>query len=91
MFDVSEVLKGLQAALDTVQKLGPVAQALGMPAEVVAIANVASAAVSVASNIVDRIEEGKVVASNTDAAAVRAILADLQTENDKLAAAIAAS
>jgi len=91
MFDVTEVLKGLQAALDTAKNLAPVAQALGMPAEVAVIANVASAAADVANNIAQRIEDGRIVASNEDAAAVRSILADLQAENDNLARIVGAS
>lgn len=91
MLNIAETLKGLQGALDAVKKLAPAASVLGVPAAVVAVAEIASAAVTVATNVVDRIEDGKVVVSNTDAAAVRSILADLQAENDKLAAVIARS
>jgi hypothetical protein len=89
--DVVKATEGLQAALDTAQKLAPVAVALGMPEQVADIANVANAAVSVASNLAERINEGRIVASSGDADKVRAILAGLQAENDKLAAAIDAS
>lgn len=91
MMNISGILGGLQAALGTVKKFAPVAEAFGLPAVVSTVAEVASAAIEVAENAIERINDGRVVASNEDAAQVRSILAELQAENDKLAAKIAAS
>lgn len=85
------LITGLNGALDLASHLAPLAEALGLPAEVSKVADAVSAATAVASNVVARIEEGKIVAANGDAANVRAILADLQAANDALAAKIAGS
>lgn len=91
MKNLSDILEGLQGALTTAQKLAPVAEAFGLPVQVTAIASMAKAAVDVAQNVVERIEDGRIVASNEDAGRARALLSDLQDANDALAAKISAS
>lgn len=76
----------LQQGLATLRALAPLAQ-LGGPV----VANVAAYAASLAEigqNIMDKIADGTVVATSDDEATIKALIADIQTENDGMDARI---
>ena len=82
---VSNIVNGLEFALKTIGEIAPVAQKFGIVAPV---ATIAISAVSIAQNILARVEEGKEVLSSHDEAKIKAILADIQSCNDKLNEAV---
>lgn len=89
-FNAGELVNTLQKVLDAAQQLAPIAQQIGGPV-VANAATVVIATAAIAENAIERFKDGKLVASSRDQEAVKAILGELQTVNDKLAAAISAS
>lgn len=88
--DVKSILTGLQGALSAAQALAPALTALGVPG-VAQAAQIASAALQIANDVSEAVKTGQVIVTSDDEAELQAILAQLQTENDALAAKIAAS
>lgn len=77
----------LTQGLALVRALEPVASAGGPAAAQTAA--IVGALAETAQNALARIDDAAVVVAAEDETAIRAILADLQAENDRLAAAIA--
>lgn len=88
--DLSKVKDGLGKLLQTVQVLAPIARTFGGPM-VDKVSAIITTGVTIASNVLERVEEGAVVAETRDVDVIKAILSDLQAENDELAKAIDAS
>lgn len=88
--DFSVVKRGLEGLLGVVTTLAPIAKSMGGDT-VTKIAGLVETGLSIANNALERIKDGTVVADSRDEAVVRAIITDLQAENDKLAKAIDAS
>jgi len=87
MSDVDRIIDGLQSGLDTVNKLAPLASKLGGGP----VASLAGVLAGIASNALERAQEGRIVAQAQDVATIRALTAKLAAENDALAAAVAKS
>ena len=88
--DVRALIDGLQSGLDTVEKLLPLAGELG--GQVGGSVSVIGMAVTqVADNLLQRIEDGIVVAESDDVETIRSIRGDIAAKNDELAKAIASS
>lgn len=83
--NVNNIVNGLEFALKAIGEIAPVAQKFELIAPV---ATIAISAVSIAQNILNRAQEGKEVLTSQDEAKIRAILADIQSANDKLNTAI---
>lgn len=82
--------EGLEKLLSVVTTLAPVAKEFGGPL-VGQVADLVKTGSAIATNVLERIEERSVVADSRDEGVIRAILADLQRENDGFAAQIDAS
>lgn len=87
----------LKAALDTLNKglefaddLAPLLSAFGVP-QVATLVKISGALGDFAAVVLERIEEGTIVATSTQAGELATIIANLQAKNDALAARIAAS
>lgn len=84
--DLETILENLEKGLAAATSIaGPLA-AVGVP-----YAGVAKALLEVAENVRQRIEEGRLVATEKDRARVAEIISGLQAENDRLNAEIEAS
>lgn len=81
------VIDGLQSGLDAVARMAPLASELGAGP----MAKLAGSLAEIASNTLERIQEGRVVATERQASVIRHINAELATHNDALAALIAKS
>lgn len=88
--DIAAIIDGAQKALDAVQKLAPVAAQIGGPG-VASVATIAIAAAGIIENALERFKGVKGAMSEQDEGKLRAMLAELQAANDKLAGNIAAS
>lgn len=80
---LGQLIDQLKRGLDTAQGVAATASALGVP-----YAGLAKALLEIAQNVSQRIEEGQIVATSEDRAAVASIIGQLQVENDRLAAEI---
>lgn len=89
--DVKDILKGLQAGLDAVEQLAPVAKAVGVPGVVVDLAKVAGGVLEVANNVQQRFMDHRLIADAADARQIQVIIARIGQINDKLAAEVQAS
>lgn len=81
--EINKIINALNKGVETIADIAEFADQLNIPA----IDNIAKIVVglsNVANNVIDRIEEGVLVASTDDLAAIKAIITDLATENDKL-------
>jgi hypothetical protein len=87
--NLSNIIAGLSSAVHMAESLLPEVAAL-TPYGAIATKVIAAvtAATEVAENVSARIAEGKIVASSTDQAQVRALAQKLHDLNDKLAAQI---
>lgn len=81
--DIRSLSETLKAGLATVQALAPLA-ALGGPGAV-GVASIVSGLAKVGEQIMEKIEDGTVVATSDDKAEVQGLLAQIQSENDQLA------
>jgi hypothetical protein len=81
--DLGKIFSTLQSVTETAESVAGPAAALGIP-----YAGLVKAGLDVARNIEQRVADGVVVASSDDRAKVKQIIADLETANDALAAAI---
>lgn len=91
-FNFAGLLSGLQKGLDTVQALLPIATALGAPTGLVdKVTNIAQATLETGQHVQAKIEEGTIVATSQDQDQLKSILAQIEAENDALAAYIDAS
>ena len=88
--NLTGVVNGAQKALDAVNEMLPVVEKLGGPV-VANVATIAIAAIGVVQNVLDRAEDANVAMTTQDETKLRAMLAELQSANDKLAGAIADS
>lgn len=81
----AEILAGLEKGLDTVNTLLPVAQAVGVPVELVSkVTNIASAVLETGQHVQVLVNEGTIEATSQDQDALKATLADIQARNDAL-------
>lgn len=87
----------LKKALDTINKglafaddLSPLLSAFGVP-QAKNIIGIVEAVAALAANVMERINEGQIVATSTQKAELEAILASIQAKNDALAKVILAS
>lgn len=85
--NLAGVVNGAQKALDAVNEMLPVVEKLGGPV-VANVATIAIAAIGVVQNVLDRAEDANVAMTTQDETKLRAMLAELQAANDKLAGAI---
>ncbi len=85
--DIKATINAMQQGLTTVQAFAPFL-ALGGPAAA-GVGKIAESVATVGQAVLENIEAGLIVATSDDEAAIKAILADVQAENDKLAARIA--
>lgn len=88
--NVTGLVNGAQKALDAVQDMLPVVEKLGGPS-VANVATIAIAAIGVIQNVLDRAEDANVAMTTQDEGKLRAMLAELQAANDKLAGTISES
>ncbi len=88
--NIGALIEGAQKVVEAVKTMSPVIEKLGGPG-VASIATIAIAAIGVIENVLDRVNDANVAISTQDEAKLRAMLAELQGENDKLAALINAS
>lgn len=86
--DIRTTINALQQGLTTVQAFTPFL-ALGGPAAA-GVGKIAASVAEVAQSVLENVESGLIVATSDDADAIKAILADVQAENDRLASRIAA-
>lgn len=86
--DTSNIIAGLRSGVGLIDILTPVAKEHGLGGNLLPI--VASLA-AIGANALERIEEGKLVASERDRAVIEAINRELAIANDKLAKMIAES
>lgn len=87
--DISKIAAALKKGLETMEALAPLA-VLGGPAAA-GIGSIAATLADIGQNVLDKIEDGAVVASSDDKEQVKALLAQIQAENDTLAARIRSS
>lgn len=85
--NVTQGITALQHGLATIKALAPLAAVIPGAGNIAAIVATLS---EVGGNILDKIADGSVVASSTDADTIKALLSEIQAENDALAATIAA-
>ena len=85
--NVTQGITALQSGLATLKALAPLGALIPGGAGVAAIA---ATLAEVGANLLDKIQDGSVVASSTDAETVKALLEEIQGENDALAQRIAA-
>lgn len=88
--NVSDIIAALDRGAQTAEMLSPIAQALGGSTAGSIVGIIASLAAT-AANVLERIEEGKVVASSNEQAELKAYIERLGRVNDSLAATIANS
>lgn len=81
--DFSTLSAGLRKGLETIKALAPLA-AFGGPA-VAGLAKIADSLATIGANVLEKIEDGTVVATSQDKAEVQKLLAEIQDENDALA------
>ena len=86
--DAKQIIAGLQSGLKSVEMLAPL---LGVNPAIGSVLSVASALTGVASNVLDRIEEGKIVAESNDIDTIRKMVGELAAINDMLSKKIAES
>jgi hypothetical protein len=87
--DADAIIHGLQAASMAAQALAPLAGSAGL--DTGAVGRLTAATAEIAANIVERVDEGKLVLSSNDETFVRETAAKLAKVNDDLAARIALS
>lgn len=87
--DINQLSGALRNGLAVVQALAPLA-ALGGPTAAGA-ASIAATLADIGQNLLDKVEDGSIVATSDDAATVKGLLAEIRAENDQLAQRIAAS
>lgn len=87
--DIGKLTGALQSGLALVKELAPLA-ALGGPG-VAGVASIAATLAEIGENILDKANDGAIVATSDDKARVQALLAQIQAENDALAARVADS
>lgn len=87
--DINQLSGALRSGLAAVQALAPLA-ALGGPIPAAA-ASIAATLADIGQNLLDKVEDGSIVATSADAARVKGLLAEIRAENDQLAQRIAAS
>jgi len=85
--NVTQGITALQSGLATLKALAPLAAFIPGAGNV---SGIVSTLAEVGGNILDKIADGSVVATSTDAETIKALLAEIQAENDALAARIAA-
>lgn len=85
--DYKKIISGVEKVLETVTELTPLVGPLGGGA-VAGVATLALAGIHILDNLLMRVGTAKDALNSTDEAKVRAVLADLQAANDKLAGAI---
>lgn len=86
--NVTGIVTGLDKLLTAVREMAPVAEAIG-GAAVANVATLVIAGAAIAQNVLERAEGMKEALSSQDEAKLRAMLAELQEANDKLAGTIA--
>lgn len=86
--NIASTINAMQQGLTTVQAFAPFL-ALGGPAAA-GVGKIAESVAEIGQAVLENIEAGLIVATSDDADAIKAILADVQAENDRLAARIAA-
>ena len=89
--DFTKLFQALENGLKTVATLAEAGEALGLPSQIADAAKIGSTLLEAGENVKKLIDDGKIVASGGDKARIDAILTDIQSANDKLAAKIAAS
>ena len=87
--NIEGIVNGLNGVIKHVGDMLPMAQALGLPAVVANVATIAIAATGVIQNVLERGAQVKDALSTQDETKLRAMLADLQAINDRLAGTIA--
>lgn len=85
--NATQGIAALQSGLATLKAFAPLAGIIPGAGGIVAIA---STLAEVGGNLLDKIQDGSVIATSTDAETVAAILAEIREENDALAQRIAA-
>lgn len=84
--DFTQISNALRQGLATVQALAPLA-ALGGPTVAGAV-SIAATLAEIGQNVLEKIEDGQIVATSQDKDQIKAILAEIQAQNDALAARI---
>lgn len=87
--NVDKLIAGLDTILKGYAEIAPLAQKLGVPAVVANVATIGIAATGTIHNILERAADAKDALTTQDEGKLRAMLADLQAVNDKLAGVIA--
>jgi hypothetical protein len=88
--NIRSIVDMLHTGAAWAQDLPPVVKALGGPALAAAV-KITETVTSIATNVLDRVEEGKIVASSDEAAEIKTIIVKLAAINDALASEIAKS
>lgn len=88
-FNFTALLDGVGDVVTTLEKLAPLAVALGAPAIVANVATMAIAATGALQNVVTRVADAKEALSTADEAKLKDMLKRLQAVNDKLSGIIA--
>jgi hypothetical protein len=86
--NIASTINAMQQGLTAVQAFTPFL-ALGGPAAA-GVGKIAESVAEIGQAVLENIEAGLIVATSDDADAIKAILGDVQAENDRLAARIAA-
>lgn len=89
--DFTKLFQALESGLKTVTAMAEAGEALGLPSQIADAAKIAGTLLEAGANVKKLIDDGKIVASGGDTARIDAILTDLQSANDRLAAKIADS
>ncbi|MBY0395655.1 MAG: hypothetical protein K2X91_04180 [Thermoleophilia bacterium] len=85
--NVTQGITALQSGLATLKALAPL---VGFIPGAGNVAGIAATLAEVGANLLDKIQDGSVVASSTDGETIKALLEEIQGENDALAQRIAA-
>lgn len=85
--NISQVLAALNRGAEMIERLTPLATALG-GSTAATVSGVIVSTAAVASNVLERIKEGNMVASSHDQEELKAMVARLGNMNDALNAAI---
>lgn len=88
--DATGLVDALKKGADFIEALSPVAAAIGGPT-VGHVFNVVGMVGEIAENIETRVKEGSLVLASEDQDEIKAVIARLAIENDKLAVKIASS
>lgn len=88
--NMASIIEGASKALEAVNALAPVAEKLGVPSIVANSATIAIAAMAVVENVLERSADLKLAMTSQDEAKLKAMLAELQAVNDRLAGTISA-